>query len=260
MNFSVLRTKWVFIPVLIINCAPKVYAPTSAQVPLLEKKGDINAEAHFNSNGFDLQAAYAVFNYLGVGVYGTILNRRDFEDGLRDFQEHRFVGGSLIFFLPKYEIDALFYSGKHALKAEFAVTYGVGFGEELNQFDLLFNDEIRENFASGNYNRLSLQTNLAFQAKHLSIGYVPKLSYIAFRDFEFRATDNIAAEASNAFFSDNRSGWFYEPSFFVKLGGPNVSFTAQIGITRELETVGFDFEQAYGSLGVSLNLNALKRE
>lgn len=221
-----------------------VYMPTLHNTPLLEEKGESHLAAYTGTKGLDFHAAYALSKKIGIAATGSFLSESS--DTTMDQQMHRY--GELAATYSILEEQFLF--------AEVLVGAGLGTGKELVDSNTSFEGELI--FAKGDYSKFSIQPNVAFTTDFVVIGISPKLSYLSF--YNFKTTKPPEGKKMRSF--------FWEPAFFSRLGYKHVMIEVQVGSTKALHEVEFNYDGDdeddldFGaiSIGIILDLNVFRKE
>lgn len=198
------------------SCAP-VYVPNTLNTPMLSEQGDLSGAVYGGTAGFEIQAAYAATDHLGVMFNGSFVNGAQSDDVVHD---HNFM-----------EVGAGYYHA-YGDRNSFEIFGGVGLGDSRNR-------------RSGNVGvssknvRLFIQPSFGIESDVLDGSAAVRLAYVSVE------TNGVVESAV-----------FYEPALTAKLGYKNIKGTIQLGYSSPLTgDVTFDYQPLLLSLGISAKLN-----
>lgn len=234
-HFLVLTSTLFFAVLVTFSCAP-LYIPNNANTPLLSQKGEGTLAVNYGFSGLNLHSAYAPANHIGVMLNGSYLNTRDQSDRHGDdyLRKQRFCEIAVGYFK---EIDE---------NAVTEIYLGAGLGKSASKDNYLpFSST--EVHAEGNYYRLFVQPNLGMKYKILEMGAGLRACYVNFTKIEY---ENYELTGSG-------SDYFFEPVFFVGLGGPVVKFQAQLGLSMKAKEEDVaTYEPLILGFGISARIGA----
>lgn len=236
-------TKAARVPILVLllgvllspltGCAP-TYVPNTVHNPMLTEKGDVHAGGFLGSNGFDLQAAVAVRDHVGVSADFSYANQEEEEDS--DFHRHHFGEVGIGYFTDMDPVGQFeVYGG-----------YGRGQAEAFDTYEFFGSGSVR---ATGRYNRFFVQPAVGFEAGPLRLNGAVRLVWVDFYEFE-TSRETVPRDAGVV---------FYEPALGLSLGTSGVRFGVQAGVSNSFvdpSDVDFDTVPLWLSLGVQFRMNA----
>jgi hypothetical protein len=144
LNHNVRFLPFVLATALLMLCScESTYVPTVADMPMHRQQGELRANGHFGTNGFDLQASYAATRQLSVGIAAN-------------------------HWKPLGDWSSTSLNIHQALEAK------VGFYSRF-QSDSIIGVDLRLGYGLGNngfnpYHKLSFQPSLFISGKHLEYG------------------------------------------------------------------------------------------
>lgn len=221
---------------MVTGCAP-VYVPNAVHTPMLEERGDVQVGGGLGAfgglTGFDLQAAYAVTDNVGVSA--------DFAHGQEqesdpDFHRHRFGEVGVGYFndissVAQFEV----YGG-----------YGRGQAESEDTYTFITTETIR---AKGRYDRIFVQPALQVQGGPLHLYGAARLVRVNFHEFGSTDTETV---------SDIQPVYLNEMAVGIGLGTGSFRVELQPGISAplsDLEDIDFDTQSVWISLGAEFRFN-----
>ena len=235
------------------SCEQPLYIPNTMNVPVLTKKGDIDASLSTGSNGNDLQAAYAITDEIGVMVNTSYANHQD--TGSSNFNKHAFVelGLGYTFFLNKesYEI------GDAKIIAPMFVGYGMG--SASGYYSWAFGSSDFSYYTEGKYSRIFFQPAIGMSHKSIDIFFSLRMTYVNFSTVDYQ--DNLGGWTT--LLVDKDYNLYYEPTLTWRVGGEKLKFMNQVGVSAgQFPTTETSFRNrpVVFIVGLQLNTNLLKKQ
>lgn len=211
------------------SCAP-VYIPNNTNVPLFTEKGEIQLAAYHGTNGTDLQAAVSVIDHLAVMGNFEIVSR-DSEDP-EDYHRHRFGEVGIGFYNTFAE------KGRY----EFYGGYGSGKSEVFDDFLSSGGDKL---MTEGKFDRWFLQANIGLGNNVFEGALSYRLSYVNF--YRLETVDTSSPNLPDTSMEE----LMMEPSVTIKVGGENLKFVTQFGLSFPYDDYArFDYQPVHWSLGI----------
>lgn len=195
------------------SCSPIYYEPSSHNVPLMEQKGDLNigASANLILNKGEVQASYAITDYVGV-ITNYMIKKYLTENDISDIRTTQMFEAGVGFFHNPHE--------KIALEA-YAL---VGRGSFENYITDLRGDS--ESLA-GLMTKYALQLNFGLKEKGLDLAYSIKPTRLNFSNLD---GDLIyGSELQKDVLSAKDSYNFIEHAITARFGMDGIKFQAQLG-------------------------------
>ena len=252
--------------ILFYQCTPPLYIPNTTNVPSLIKKGDTEVSATTGTNGWDLQAAHAITEEVGIMLNGSYANKTS--DSLTRFHKHLFseIGIGYTAILNKEDVD--FANSTYI----FSIYGGAGLGisEGFVNFNNIFNSDINyHNEVRGQYLKAFLQPSIGISTPTVDFYFTLRSSYVNVYNLE---TD-LDADWNNSYISDeeyenykeyyNRKNYniFYEPTLTLKFGSEELKFITQMGFSAgQIPNLQTSFRQRpiIFTIGIQGDFNVLK--
>lgn len=219
----------MILPVVVLfsSCNTVLYTANQTNTPLFDDNGkhQIKAEAGYGSAGIELKAAYSPINHLGIIVNGSFLTSKARKQYFRE------VG--------------IGYYGKFNKSFVYEVYGGYGFGTSSDSTSYLVNNYDFGMTSYGEFNRWFLQGNAGYISENFEGGFAFRFSNVIF--------DVIY---NNKVSGNNSSAWFFEPTFFGKIGSENVKLVMSMTFPVYMSgTSAFGFSTYVVSMGLQGALN-----
>lgn len=215
------------------SCVP-VYRPTSINTPLFDSADEFHAGIYAGTNSVDLQTAYSLDDEFAIMINGSFANRNDNNrdsNTVSSIRQHTFG-----------EIGVGYY--KHFGKAGVFELFAGGGAGHSEASDILNGDSIS---AQGDFIKLFLQPTIAYKTENVQFGFVTRLSYISFSNYEDDFSLNI--------FSLN--SMFVEPAFFLSFGTEYVRFSYQVGFSVATQPIDFNYNPFITNIGLRFTIPQL---
>jgi hypothetical protein len=148
----------------ITSCAPPVYHPNVANIPLFDNQGEVTAAVYSGTSGFDPQIAIAVTDNIGI-MFNGAFNKFTEEDS-KDYQTFQYG-----------ELGLGFYK-KIIKNLKFEVYGGAGYGH--NNFYSYVNDN--KTVENVTYTKFFIQPVFGTSTKFFEGGFSPRIVLAAFND------------------------------------------------------------------------------
>jgi len=196
---------------LLSGCAP-IYVPGAVHVPLLHKAGDIHAALHGGTHGGQLDAAFAVTDYLAVRASGQA-----FAGSREDAQGTYLSGGGGI---------SLFYGGPKTTEGAFAhglrasANLEVHGGRSSGEGELTISNPPNPVVYSARWIRPALQGDVAYEWEYFALGAALRFSSIQIWHDQGTELGGQSASLTSA-----------EPVAFARFGTRAVKFQLQAGLS-----------------------------
>jgi hypothetical protein len=209
---------------LIFTGCVTLYKPNAIHSPLLKEKGELNTTASLGLSGnglFNLQAAYALSNHIGIMADGMYHNRQIKSADSSIDKLNMFFGEAGAGYFK------LFGDKKNTLVQCYG---GAGYGVSIDKIDhsLQPGPEV-----SSKYFNMFIQPGAAFIDKNFELAFDMRINYVKlfkihaylYNSFEWWNTDFH-------FYTDTTVNFMiFEPAITVKGGGKNLKGFLQFGIT-----------------------------
>jgi hypothetical protein len=204
---------FICITILFSSCAA-FYVPNVVNAPLLSEKGEGIAQLNAGFNGYDLQAAYAPINHLGVMVNSSFGYSESVSK--KDFHRHALIEGGLGFFTKigdsnwHYEL----YGGG-----------GIGHSTGLSTGTFI---SYQEDFVDGDVLKYFAQSSLGRKGDHFI--FAMTLKAVNFQGFNVKTSQNFYHTPK--YVANN----FIEGALSFKAGGKKLKANSQIGLSLPITT------------------------
>lgn len=219
---------------MVIGCTP-IYVPNVVNIPLNSNKGDVTAGLYTGTCGYDLQFNYAVSDHIAVMLNGSYGKNSPENDSLpNDYYKHVFGEAGAGYF-TKFGSTGRFeaYGGM-----------GTGYGTANNNYLFIGAQSV---YATGYYNRLFAQVNIANVTEFVDEGFCLRATYVNFFKYTYSSTD----------YKHSNDQIFIEPVGFARFGWRYVKFESQIGFAIPVGNKSFDDYQPFiFNFGLVFNINA----
>lgn len=186
-----------------MSCTPPVYLPNSLNVPLLEKKEEVNAGLNKMFDSYDLQISRAISDNIGLMFNGTYLSYRR----TKYYRTQTFGEFGIGLFSPQC---------RH-LVGEIYV--GAGIGSNSFKENIIF--ESADAHVSTNYIRLFLQSVFGTRTEGIECGVSMRICYLNFYQINY----------SNIDFPRKKT--LFEPVVFMRFGPPFIQIQTQFGYSLD---------------------------
>ncbi len=204
-NFKTIKL-YLFLPLLLfVSCAP-IYTPNVVHVPLFSEKHDADLQFGMGTAGYDVQAAYAPTNYIGVMVNSSY-QFKDVAD-TSSYHKHNFVEAGIGYY------------GKIEEAGRFECFAGFGSGEAKSYSRDFWG------YVSGNYNRFFIQPSIGAKMDVFEGAFSCRVAYVDM--YQFSGTTNYNRSQMNTF--------YFEPVLTAKAGYKFVKFFVQGGLSMPIES------------------------
>lgn len=190
--------------IVLTSCAP-IYIPNIVHAPLFSEKNDADLQIGMGTSGYDVQAAYAPANYLGLMVNSSFQNR-----GVSDtssFHKHEFVEA------------AVGYYGKIDEAGRYECYLGYGNGEAKSYSPDFYG------LVTGSYNRFFLQPSIGAKMDVFEGAFSLRVAYVDM----YRISKNVQYNRSEL------NSFYFEPVLTAKVGYKFVKFFVQGGLSLPIE-------------------------
>lgn len=206
--------------VVINSCAP-AYIPNVINTPLLDHKGEFQANLNTGFAGFDPQIAYTVTDHLGLMVNGSFANRTS--DSTDNFHKHQFL-----------ELGMGYYS-KLTDNVLFELYGGFGVGKLKSEYDNGFWISLSD----VNSRRAFIQPSVGVTTQIFDASLASRFTMVNLFQHDYSNT-----------------GYFWEPAITVKLGYEYAKALLQFGfaIPFKEETLDFNYRPFLFSMGLQFTL------
>lgn len=229
-----------FIIISFISCAP-IYIPNDVNAPLLTKEGEATLSLNYGTNGFNYQSAYALTNNLAFQINGQNLaqdiNSRNKESINVNEPEQtvNYYEAAFGYYYPFNETTIL----------EIFTGGGIGNSSALDTYNIFTKNKI---YAEGEFYKMFLQLDIGNKREFIEGGVALRFAYIEFTKYKFE----------NFKFTGKPSSILFEPTVFLRLGGPIFKFKTQLGFASKLSKEEFVMYQSISvSFGFIIRINTL---
>lgn len=208
--------------VLFSSCYTVLYTANQPNAPLFDdnNKHQIKAEAGYGSGGIELKAAYSPVNHFGIIVNGSFLTSKARKQYFRE--------------------AGIGYYGKFNKSVVYEVYAGYGSGTSSDSTTFLVNNFDFGMTSYGEFKRWFLQGNAGYISEYFEGGFAFRFSNVI---FDVIYNNNVTGK--------NCSAWFFEPTFFGKIGGENVKLVMSMTFPVYMSgTSGFGFSTYVVSMGL----------
>ena len=247
-----------FFLITAFSCTPPLYIPNTTNVPTLKEKGDLDLSYSLGTNGNDLQGSYAINDNVGVMLNGSYGSSKS--DSNNNFTKHQFLelGGGYTFILNKDKTDET--------KTIFSAFGGFGVGSASGEYSFSFlTSNVYTNNVFGNYSRAFIQPSIGISSLNVDFFFTFRTSYVNFSDIKNELdqsiiNDEYINELDEAL-NPKKSNVFYEPTLTLNVGGDQLKFMMQAGLSSGLYP---QYEMAFRQrpiifiFGIKSDLNVFK--
>lgn len=240
------------IAIFFVSCTHQYYVPINHNVPMLDKKGDLNASLHLGNasdveTAFEGQAAYAVTNNVGVTLSG--FHARGGEFGVHSdttgFQSRSDNGkGSGV------EIGAGYFHpflkrGFNTLQGE--IYGGFGYSSQLHNYtsdQAMYKYNIR-------YNAMKFFVQPSFGYKMPYFEAILNIRFTVFNrsDLQIMGTPT-AVDNEEIRKLDPATSLFFEPSLTLRGGLPNLKLQLQLIGNEAISQTTIPYDNIYMGVGL----------
>ena len=221
-----MRTRILIFSILVLGvltaCTPNIYIPNATNIPLPNNKNELKVGGGYSEAGYYFEGSYALDSHIvimadGAGQYTPDTNGA--------FSQNIFgeIGGGYYSHIGKYG------------RFEFIGAYGMG-NVAANQFLIPFylggSKSLRRYIVNNNYNRITLQGDIAFSSKYAELGLSAKLSYLNMPGVYYHKQDldtKSYAVLDDSSLNISQNEFFFEPCYFINLGIKNVKIHLCVG-------------------------------
>ncbi len=225
-RFKLYPIATLLIGAFLFSCSPE-YIPNMANTPMLDNKGEIQANVAAALSGTEIQAAYALTDNLGIMANSSFLSTTS--DTTDDFHKHSIFEFGVGYFddfsdIGRYEI----YGG-----------FGTGKVKAYNE-DLVFDEDITD----AKFSKIFLQPSFGLKSDYFDGNLGARLALVKVNYQE------------NTSESDESFHPFIEPVVTVRAGIKNFKLVSQLGYSLPVggEYV-FDTQPFIFSIGLHMRLN-----
>ena len=224
-----MKKYWIVLFVIVMalsqSCSP-VYIPTNSNVPLFTEKGELQLAAYHGSNGLTAQGAVSVIDHVAViGNFGYSV----YEDGDEQSDRKQTLGALGVGYYSNFS---------RAGRIEVYGGYGRGNSSAYDFFDL--GDKLK---TEAKFEQWFLQGNVGMGNKIVEGAVSYRLSYINFYDVKVLGATQESSSPMEEL--------MMEPAFTIRVGGENLKFVTQAGISFPYDShTKFDYQPFYISFGV----------
>lgn len=210
----------------LLSCSPE-YTPNMANVPMFDRKGELQANLAGGFSGTDVQLAYAFADNFGVMANGSFYDETS--DTTDEFHKHSLYEFGVGYF------DNIGKSGRYE------VFGGFGTGRIKGYKESRIDDPVGES----NFFKIFIQPAVGLKSTILdgSLG----TRWVMVRT-DYTEGD---IEAQSRFLP------FFEPVLTGRLGFKYVKIVSQIGFSVPVKDVSFDYQPFILNIGLHLNVNVL---
>lgn len=212
-----------------------VYIPNAAHIPLISKKGEVQASVLTGTSNLDFQTAYGLTDQVSLMANGSFADRNRVTDSA-SIHKHTLVEA------------ACGYYKKVGRSGILEVYGGGGYGST-------FNYELDNNLSiwgqsSGKYAKFFVQPNIGAVSDIFDGGLSVRVCYVNY--FEYHYFNDVWPASHNV---------FVEPVMTGKIGYKNVKFIMQIGFSVPVMLSSEDaltFDPFILNIGLNFKLNTIK--
>jgi len=240
------------IPLIFQSCS-SIYIPSVRSIPLLEEKGEVQAEAGVSTNSVYVNGSYAFTNNIAASVNGNI-SYRNFTD-YYDIFTHKDKEAPSGFFDPpdlrgkfshRYgEISLGKFNMLPSFPLKLEIFGGTGMGRATDNYYHIIKSDYYSFFGQGNF---------GIKKRIFEGGLMWRFAYSI---FNYNADIAGDTDKFNSF-HDNFNVFSFEPMAFARIGNQNLKAVFRFGLNLALSNLkkgnnagyrGFD---DYGKLDYSL--------
>lgn len=229
---------------ILSSCTHYYYVPSTKNVPLLKKKGDLNftgvASSASYSNAYELQGAYAVTD--NFGIMGTYMLA---EGGMKE--EHNWGKGNYMdfgvgYFKPfgKYRVVEI-YSGVGTCVQSHLYNY------YSNNYPNYF-DKASSKLS---FNKLFIQPSFGFKGRIAELAYTTGLSYLTFNNISHNISPSELEYKEVQSIMSNRRALLVESALTFRIGWKFVKFQIQAQGVRQLQKPKLQLDEGLISVGLN---------
>ena len=231
-------------------CSPVFYSPSSQHVPLLSEEKEFTASAGYigaeSAEGMALKAAYALSPNWGLMAGGSL-----YFDGETHENSPSGSGG--------YMEAGAGYFKKVGRKFVFE-TYGlVGFGGMNNRFPQSVADYPNTNGKiEANLIGIAIQPSFGFKSQYFDAALSLRTSSVNYTNIRgsliTQNSDQETAGSQQAYLSDHRSNFLFEPAITLRGGLEFLKLQVQTGVSLNLTHPDFPQDASWVSVGLIYRL------
>ena len=210
--------------ILILTGCVTLYKPNPIYSPLLKEKGDLNASALIGASGcglFNLQAAYAISDHVGIMIDGMYHTRGSTNDNSSVEKLNMFFA----------EAGAGYFSTfGNEKNGIFQLYSGSGYGYTSDKID---NGNQPYPEVSTKYFNIFIQPGLGIKSEYYDIAFDLRANYVRLFDIHAFLYDQFAWWNTDLrFYSDTTIDFMIiEPTLTVRAGGEKLKGILQLGVT-----------------------------
>ncbi len=212
--------------VFLSSCNTVLYTANQPNTPLFDdnNKHQIKAEAGYGTAGIEFKAAYSPVNHFGIIVNGSFLTSKTRKQYFRE--------------------AGIGYYGKFNKSFVYEVYGGFGFGTSSDSTSFNANILNLGMTSYGEFSRWFLQGNAGYISENFEGGLAFRFSNVV---FDVIYNNNITGTNSRA--------WFFEPTFFGKIGSKNVKLVMSMTFPVYMSgTSAFGFNTYVVMMGIQGSL------
>lgn len=231
---------------LLHGCVPCYYAPSSQNVPLLQKQKDFNLSGAFKvgslTTGCEFQTAVAATDHLGIiANYSYYTGRQSmFDESKLSDSKSSMLEIGLGYYLPfgeKYVFET--YGGYSTANVRTA------------------HDSYLENVGSKVHSwSLFVQPAIGFHKKHAEMAFSTRFRILDFNDLTFDYHQNGSPDNSLSYLVSMPMTLCIEPAYTLRVGGETVKFQMQVGISAPVNNVDYlEYDPFNFNFGLIFNVH-----
>ena len=201
-----------------------LYKPNAIHSPLIKEKGDLNASASIGASGcglYNLQAAYAISNNIGIMIDGMHHRRRLSSADSSVEKLEMFFGEAGAGYFTRFG------NNKNGL---FQCYSGAGYGVSKDRVTSLHRDP---NEMNAKYFNVFIQPGVAFTGKNFEMAFDLRANYVNLFNIRSPLYDKFEWWNTDFRFHSDTSLYFInlEPTLTMKAGGQKLKGIVQFGLT-----------------------------
>lgn len=215
----------ILLSAFLYSCRAVFYVPNSVNTPLFTQKGDFNVNGNLGANGYDLQAAYAPTNEIGVILNSSFADRSS--DSSSNYHKHLLIESGVGYYKTlgnngRFEI----FGGGGLSKVEGSYSYT----------ELFTNNRITDR-VNGKYYRLFIQPSIGVNTTAFQGSFSLRAAYLQTSRLKINNKPNYL------------SSYLIEPVITLKGGVKRLKTCLQFGVS-----VPTDYNEDFRNRWLILNL------
>ncbi|MCX6272058.1 MAG: hypothetical protein NTU44_12725 [Bacteroidetes bacterium] len=221
------------ISVLLFQSCKVAYIPSMENVPILQKKGDIEA----NLTPANFQGAFSPIDHLGLMINGQSSLNTETSDGNTNYKARRqFVEGAIGYY-TMVEPDKTF-----------EIFGGAGYGSLSFHDNIVYSDQKY----SASMLRTFVQPSISFLNENIEFAFSVRFLQLKFTDIQTNNYDDAELQDDRLYQLDRQPFYFAEPAFTLRAGWKHVKAQFQYLYSCKVNTQPINYYPMNFFIGLSL--------